>query len=285
MRTLEEMITDVNGGVPSSVKTAAARVGDPLVDRLRKAAGVDDLAHDELREGAARELAEKTAEIAVIALTLAEVDQAAAGGEKTASVAEPTPEQRKTAVFIKMALEQGHSPEEIAGFLYEKEAGIGNLFARGGIAARRAVGKPLSMMTGSMGETIGRREASILRNVHAKGDPGKMGQAIERLRKIYSPDSALRYVKDAGLDTALKEHPSFKDLVSAATRAAGPKAGAEKLPFMGATIGGKAYGVSKETAKKLQLPAAGVAGLAVGKTMLGGDSEKRRGGGPIIIAR
>lgn len=85
-----------------------------LAERCRQAA--DASPEDQVEEGT-RELVEKTAAVAIIRRTLAEIDAIGIGGsEKVASP--PGPDH---SAFIKKALEQGHSPESIARFLQDVE--------------------------------------------------------------------------------------------------------------------------------------------------------------------
>jgi hypothetical protein len=259
MRTLEEMLDTVNGSSQQIEKTAAAPEAD-LVGRLRKAAGAEAPEQDnaELRVEVARELAEKTAEISVIALTLAEIEQAINGGEKTASVAEPSAQQQRTATFIKMALEKGYQEGEIAAFLKEAAA-FGSPFERAGIAMRRAIGHKAGSVAKNLGDTVKASEVTLLRKAHATGDPGKMHSAIERVGKLYPSKTALETIREAGIEVG--EHPAYKKIVAS-------------MPHhLGIEIGGKTYGMSRETAGKAALPAAGIAGLAIGRASHGGKGQ------------
>lgn len=119
MLTLDQLL-DTLGKEPETEKVAAAP--SDLVARLRKEAGDDQPA--DTMVAARAELAEKTAEIGVIAMTLAELEQAP-GIKLAAPSAAPTARHRHMAVFIKSALERGHEPAEIAAFL-RKEAGLGS---------------------------------------------------------------------------------------------------------------------------------------------------------------
>ena len=101
---------------PSLQKTAAQRPPDllKLAERCRSAADEDPPAPpaDTVNEQA---LVEKTAAVAIIRRTLAEIREiegAPPEATKTASASGPDP-----AAFIKAALEEGHSPEDIARFL------------------------------------------------------------------------------------------------------------------------------------------------------------------------
>lgn len=88
-----------------------------LAERCERAATQPSAAPGPAKE---RELAEKTAAIAVITKTLGEIAEIAAagtgGGQKVAS------DQRREAAFIERALAAGHAPDEIARFL--KQAGL-----------------------------------------------------------------------------------------------------------------------------------------------------------------
>ena len=120
MQTLDQLLDTIDLGTEAE-KTASAP--DNLVERLRKEASAPSV---DVRAAATAELAEKTAEIGVIALTLAEMEQAGVPGVKLAApVAAPSGRHRQMAVFIKSALERGHSTEEVATFL-RKQAGFGD---------------------------------------------------------------------------------------------------------------------------------------------------------------
>lgn len=122
MQTLDQLL-DTIGREPETEKTASG--SDDLVARLRKEAAADEVPAGDVRALAQAELVEKTAEIGVIALTLAEIEQAGSPGVKLAApVAAPSGRHRQMAVFIKSALEQGHDAAQIAAFL-RKQAGLG----------------------------------------------------------------------------------------------------------------------------------------------------------------
>lgn len=120
MQTLDQLL-DTIGEEPEQEKTASP---DDLVRRLRKEASEDE--PTDVRSAAKQELAEKTAEIGVIAITLAEMEQAGQPTVKLAApAASPGARHRQMAVFIKTALEQGHDTDEVAAFL-RKHAGLGS---------------------------------------------------------------------------------------------------------------------------------------------------------------
>lgn len=66
-----------------------------------------------------KDLVEKTAAVAVIRRTLAEIREIE--GHPPEAIKTASQQGPDQAVFIKAALEQGHSPEEIARFLDEKK--------------------------------------------------------------------------------------------------------------------------------------------------------------------
>lgn len=83
-----------------------------LAERCRTAADTADVVPAQISE---RDLVEKTAAVQIIRRTLAEVEAIERGG--TIKTASATP---RAAVFIKTALEAGHSPEAIARFLEQQ---------------------------------------------------------------------------------------------------------------------------------------------------------------------
>ena len=115
--TLDQLLetTGVDDLSGRGLKKVAAKQGQAnllkLAERCRRAA---DVVEDEPPEVDERALVEKTAAVQIIRRTLAEIQSIEDGGAtKTASAAPPA----QQAVFIKTALEAGHSPESIARFL------------------------------------------------------------------------------------------------------------------------------------------------------------------------
>ncbi len=110
--TLEELLE--SSGINSlkgeeQEKTASDNAhSEDLVSELRKMAEAQP-APEGTKELAAQELAEKTAEIAVIAQTLSEI-------EKVSSLKIPKA-HTKIATFIKVAMDAGHNEKDIASFL------------------------------------------------------------------------------------------------------------------------------------------------------------------------
>jgi hypothetical protein len=128
MHSLEELLEEIKGPRNGEEKLANQEVptGD-LIDRLLKYAAAGAPANEtdsQIREAAHRELVEKTAQIGIIALTIAELEQAVATpGVKTAAAAAVDVAHKRTAIFVKRALEKGHSEREIAEFLQKRAAG------------------------------------------------------------------------------------------------------------------------------------------------------------------
>jgi len=264
--TLDELLE--NSGINSlkgeeTVKTASddARIGgEELVAELRKYANEEPQKAPVIREEAARELAEKTAEIFIIKQTMQEID-------KLASLGVDSNSHQKLATFIKVAMDKGHSEQEIAEFLKTAIVGrIGRAVKSGVQAMKRPISRTAAKTVGS----IDSGEIRLLREKMLKGgfkEGTKHLQAVESqygrpvVVKMLSiiqkegshlPSWANKYLpKDAGKSFTIK----------------GP-GGAEKSISMGAL---KRYGVPA---------AAGGAGIAVGAK---GGKDKKGGRGVVIV--
>lgn len=182
MQTLDQLLDTIDLGAEAE-KTASAP--DNLVERLRKEASAPSV---DVREAAQAELAEKTAEIGVIAVTLAEMEQAGVPGVKLAApVAAPSGRHRQVAVFIKSALERGHSTEEVARFL-QKHAGFGGA-VEDVVSALKSKVAPAAAKAKALGG-----EAIALAKKHPAATAGAAGLGVGygfgRSKKKEAPEAA-----------------------------------------------------------------------------------------------
>lgn len=186
MQTLDQLLDTIDLGTETE-KTASAP--DNLVERLRKEASAPAT---DVRAAAQAELAEKTAEIGVIALTLAEMEQAGVPGVKLAApVAAATDRHRHVAVFIKSALERGHGTEEVASFL-RKHAGFGNAVEdvvsslKSKIAPAAAKAKALGGEALSAGKALVKKHPMATAGAAGLG----VGYGLGRSKKKEAPEAA-----------------------------------------------------------------------------------------------
>jgi len=121
-KLLEVTGVDDLAGTPFTKKAAQEPVDFlKLAAECREAADSEDDApvQQDLIDGQA--LVEKTAAVAIIRQTIAEIHQiAGTPPEHVKTASQQGPDE---AAFIKSALEQGHTPEEIARFLEETRDG------------------------------------------------------------------------------------------------------------------------------------------------------------------
>jgi hypothetical protein len=194
--TLEELLESSGISSPKGdgqEKTASDNAQEDIVSALRKMAEAKPTQED-TKKLAAQELAEKTAEIAVIAQTLSEIEKVASLGSRK----EPKGHQ-KLATFIKVAIDKGYSEEEIAGFL--KEA----IFQRMGRAAKSAiqsVSRPVQRAALKVDEVIGGSETRLLRDKLIHGSEKEVTKHLKVLSAQYGPKEmvkALLEVKKEGV--------------------------------------------------------------------------------------
>jgi hypothetical protein len=215
-----------------------------LAERCERAATQSGATQPVVRE---RELAEKTAAIAVIAQTLGEIEAMVGGTEKVAADRSPA------AAFIELALAEGHAPAEIARFM--KQAGMlsraaNNLLGRAGIGAGEAL------------HGFGARHvSSALREAAEDLGPAPLGRYIDKLRANYGDRRVRQLIERSG--AKLDHVPSVRDLLP------------QKPPK---------YGVTTDQLKQVAKPAAGVAaGLAAGKALFGDGGDDKRHGGVTVV--
>ena len=240
-------------------KRAAAVASAPAPDFLkiadRCAQAVENSATAEARR---KELVEKTAAKMIIERTLGEIEAM----DKTAS-----PATAEFTSFVKQALANGHSAEDIAAFL--KEAGWVNR-ARMRLPARLGlgVGTAINDIGAKINEIGGNHQSAILRDAVATMSPTRANALVERLRARYGDETAAKLIEHSGIKA--NHLPAVRDLK--------PHMPVAK-PMATMSIGGKDLSISKEQAAAIAKPAAFVAGgAAVGHAMFGGGESKGKGG-------
>lgn len=250
-------------GVSSITKTAAA--APAAVTDFSKLA---QLCREAATEPAVDPgLAEKTAEVAVIAQTLQEI-AAIANTTKTASAVPPGP---KTAEFIKRALAEGHDPTEIAEFL--KTGGwlsrkVNEL--RGGAGA--ALARPLGGAAAGIAERSGRAYHAALRDVARTGNAQQGEALVAKLRRLHGDEAAAHLVEGSG--ARLHHLREVKDLM--------PKMAPEKK-MLSAHIGGKDVGLTADQLKAGAKPAALAAGAAYVGHKIGAPDEEKKGKKGVVV--
>lgn len=262
--TLDELLQ--NSGISSlgeepQEKVASAedaRPGEDLISELRKFAEDPDRGGD-VRQAAAKELAEKTAEIMIITQTLQEIDKLASlGVEKT--------KHQKIAAFIKVALDEGHSEKEIAQFLKQSSTWIGRA-ARSGISSARA---PIARAAGRVVDKAKGEELRILHDRLLNASTKEVSTHLKRLevrRGSKGVQGMLTALKDANPRLYLPR-PAMQYM---------PKDGGKKITVT--LPGGVEKTVSERRAKQIALATgAGGVGLAAGAKAKSSDGGGRRGG-------
>lgn len=229
-----------------------------LAERCRRALTATP---GERTDSSNRELAEKTAAIAVIGRTLAEIREIedAGGQEKTAApAAAPT---INVEAFIKTALDAGHSPEAIATFL-EKNAifgGIGRAIhgVRAGMASGRAA-RATTKAT-ELGEKATQSWQSLARKYEGLPDASK-SKFVRKLTVERGPEEARKILASSPGFHGL---PEFKALGG----------GSSATPGAAGGLGGLASS-AVELAKKHPIPTA-VGATFLGTKMLDRDKGKK----------
>lgn len=237
-----------------------------LVSELRKLASQEDVKAPVLKEEAARELAEKTAEIMVIRQTMQEID-------KIASLGVPEEAHNKLATFIKVAIDKGHSENEIAEFLEKSAAGI---MERAGRAwkwmrhegARKGVREGVER---AVAHTKNQKE--LLRTTLIRGNPSEIATRMERLEGALGKENLEKLVGEIG-----KEGTRIPSVARGyMPRNAG---GATRYSI---AAGGKELGsISKDHAQKGALA---TLGLGTGFAVANKGSDRGSGGGGVTIVK
>lgn len=264
-------------------KAADARGPDlaKLAQLCRQAADATPAERDAAKD---QDLAEKTAAIAVISRTLAEINS-------LDSVAPP--EQTKTAaagpdaaLFIKTALEQGHSPESIAAFL-EKEGGLFGRLLRRGETWRAAKGTARAERDiAHANETIGRsfrKWQDIVRRAESAPE-AERAALIAQMRKSLGDEKTMK-VFSAHQGGGYKNLEAFKDLKrSVPTPAPAPGAPGGPAHRVGVNIGGTQMGLTSEQLQKMKTPALYLGGgYLAHKAISGGGGNENKKRGVVVV--
>lgn len=255
--TLEELLE--SSGI-SEEKTASDNAQkEDLVSALRKMAEAQPTPED-TKKLAAQELTEKTAEIAVIAQTLSEIEKVASLGSQK----EPKGHQ-KLATFIKVAIDEGYSDTEIALFL--KESGrIGRAIS----SAAQAIRRPVGRVSGGIQGAVLDAEERLLRKKLVSGSPKEVKKHMEMMVGEYGKHptiATLSKLQDEGIYLPYEA----KKLL--------PKGHGKSVSLR--LPGGSEKEVSVENLKRFGIPGA----AAAGGLALGASSKKDRGGGGVTVVR
>lgn len=283
--TLDQLLdeTGVSDLAGSNLVKKAAQQAKPnfakLAERCRRAAEATPAEED---ESVKRALVEKTAAVAIIGHTLAEIRAITEGGEALAKTA-AAPASDKAEAFIKQALAAGHKPEDIAEFL-EKNAFFGRI--RRGLRETKA-GWDMNRATKAVarGDEKFQKAFRGWQDVVRKSEnlsQAERAALISKLRKRFGDENA-HQILDSTKSKAFMDMHEFKEL----KRTLPPKPGevpAAKKKAIGMNIGGTEVGLSKEQLNKMKTPA-----LAVGAGYLGhraltkNDEGKSKRGGVVIV--
>lgn len=234
-----------------------------------------------------QELVEKTAAVAVIGRTIAEIeaiDGASPEAIKTAAQS-AIPDQ---AVFIKAALDAGHSPHRIAEFM-EKNA----IFARAGRYIQRVRAtrkrKALETMQGRVmaGSNRNLREWQDLIRKSSNASPQEKARLLSRMRRDLGDQTALNAFT-ATKGHKFKDVTGFADLKKSVPAQAAQGMGSSvtgKPVAAGISVGGKQVGLTKEQLNKMKKPALYAGAGYMGHRALGGGGgdKKSPGRGPVIV--
>ena len=265
----ETGVTGLSGHTKKASKSTQTDFSK-LAERCRRAATATS---EEQTNSTHQELVEKTAAIAVIGRTLAEIQEIEGPGqEKTAAVPQPT---FNVEAFINTALDAGHPPEKIAAFL-EKNAGLGSWLGewkagRGLAGAAKATAKATSKSEGAI------REMQHIARQAEGMEHADRAALISRWRRKFGDADTHRAI--SAMDSkAFKSMPEFKDLERTLPK---PTGGAPGMPggrpehALGANIGGAHFGLSKEQLQKMKVPALAVGAGFLGHRALTSDDEKK----------
>lgn len=271
----ETGISGISGSRMSKKAISTKEDFAKLAERCRRAASATE---SEQQESDRLGLAEKTAAIAVIGRTLNELREIDdAPYEKTAAA------NFNVEVFIKTALEAGHSEEEVATFL-EKNA----LFRQIGNALKEFK-HGRTILKGE--RTLAKGEAAthkafrglqdIARKTEGLGDIEK-AKLLSRWRRKYG-DEKTHAVLSSLPGGGFSKMEEFKNLAKSMPSAPGAAAALPKHK-VGVSIGGTQLGLTSDQLKKMKTPALAVgAGFLGHRALSGGGESKSKKGSPVII--
>lgn len=283
------------------------------LDQLLDATGLDDLSGDDLTKEAAAppeqnlsklaeelrrasevpsgegvdhtDLVEKTAAVAVLRRTLEEID--ALDGAPIVKTAEPSGPKAR---FIKEALEAGHSPVEIAGFL-QKQASIGKRV--GDMIGRATQRVRTTASTGKLRRAEGAFDAAEMNTAGNVREMLRRGQNLDNAGREKIIGRLRTQLGDERLDEIMKANgygryknlQSVKDVRRNTAKAAVERGDVKPDYAASANIAGKELGITNKQWKKIKGPAAyGAAGIAGGLALSRrGGGQPKGGRGPVIV--
>jgi hypothetical protein len=277
-------VSELSGGrLVKKANAPASQNLSKLAERCRRAV---DATPDEVVASNQQDLVEKTAAVAVIGRTLAEIEAIDGGSPEAIKTASAT-HSSSEAAFIKAALDAGHTPYEIAEFM-EKNALFGRI-GRGLKRMKATHGFRKAERLGMKAEAYGKRNLREWQDLIRKSEKvpdAEKAALISRMRRDLGDQSALNAltsVKGHGF----KDLPSFKDLQKAVPAQAAqlPGVAGAKPLAAGVNIGGTQVGLTSEQLKKMKKPALYAGAGFMGHRMLtgGGDSKQKSSRGPVII--
>lgn len=288
--TLDQLLdetgaAELGGSGVRHTKTASTRHDfAKLADRCRRAAEVTP---DETAIAGQHALAEKTAAVAVISRTIAEI-RAIDGDDTPLEKTAAAQSSIDLATFIKTALDAGHDPSRIAEFL-EKQGAPGGLIDRAlgrvhefraGHAVRKA--ERLAGKSSAAEGKAFRLWEDRVRKAEPLGDAHR-DAVLSRMRVELGDERTAKLVHGNKAFSKLPSYDGLRAPADAGTAAGGAQA--VKPLAAGVTLGGKQMGVTSEQLGKLKKPAmylgAGVlAHKALSKGGDDGDSKKR---GVVVV--
>lgn len=237
-----------------------------IVEKLRKYAS----SQAPLRDEAARELSEKTAEILVIKQTMEEI-------EKLSPAPVSDEGHDKTAAFIKAALDNGHSEEEIAQFV--KESGVIGTAVRGALGrAKRSLDyldqgnlRGLANKAKHVIDNSTVSEYKLLRRTLTSGSQAEITHRLADLEGKIGRPKLIKLIEGIKMEGTRLPHEAYRML---------PKPG--QKPLASIVRNGKTYPISADIAKKSGMIGAG---LGTGYALSGrhsGNNGSSRGGVTVI---
>lgn len=264
-------------------KKAAADDGyklSKLAERCRRAV---DATPDEHAAASQHALVEKTAAVAIIGRTLAEIREIEGTSPEVTKTAAASP-QFSQEQFIKTALEAGHGPKEIAEFLEKTSGRIGR--AIGAMRASRGHAKSMKKVEGALaGSAKNTRHWEGLARQYQGVPDSQKAAFIAKMRRTMGDAGAAKVLRGtAGHD--FKNLGTYKELMkSSPALAEGAALGKGGKPFAASmNIGGSQVGVTADQLKKAKKPAMYAGAGMLGHRMLSSKDEKKSSGrGPVII--
>lgn len=283
--TLDQLLDETGvgalGGARLEKKAAEKPSFSKLAERCRRAATATA---EERSSSDDQLLAEKTASVAIIGRTLAEIREITGEDTSTETVVKTAAVRGGASfsveVFIKTALDQGHSPEKIAEWL-DKNAGLFDK-VKGGIRefkAGRSVAKADRLA--SKAEAVGgkgfRQWEDHVRRAESLGDADRAA-LVSRMRVNLGDERAAKLVQGS---KALRDLPGSRDLKRLSQEAA---VTGGKPSALGVSIGGTHAGVTSEQLNKLKKPAALVgAGYLGHRALASGKPEEKKKSGVVVV--